>query len=172
MNVPMSARRNLCKTQLQGFQSATTLPKSSLHEPHAPHANAIDDRLDTLSASTPAPSAPNRHPSSSTAATVFRQKSVLAWAFPHPLAKGTKRTHQPKLPRPNRPSRDKVLHDEHVRDDALIVSKREASERGEHGAAERIRVCAQPCQSLWPVRVCVGVVFAVGVHGEGAVAEI
>jgi hypothetical protein len=36
--------------------------------PYAPQADAIDDRLETLSASTPAPSAPNRHPSSSTAA--------------------------------------------------------------------------------------------------------
>jgi hypothetical protein len=38
---------------------------------YAPHANAIDDRLETLSANTPAPSAPNRHPNSSTAADVF-----------------------------------------------------------------------------------------------------
>jgi hypothetical protein len=40
-------------------------------EPHAPHADAIAVRLDTRSASTPAPSAPNRHPNSSTAAIVF-----------------------------------------------------------------------------------------------------
>lgn len=76
MNVPMSARRNLSRRQLQRAkpsQQTAFSPKSSVITramPHVPHADVIDDRLETLSASTPAPSAPNRHPSSSTAATV------------------------------------------------------------------------------------------------------
>ena len=103
---------------------------------HAPHAAVIDDRLETLSASTPAPSAPNRHPSSSTAATSHQKKASQT--------KEKERTHQPALPRPHRPARHKVLHDEHIRDDALVVPKREAAKRGKYGAAERIRVSAQP----------------------------
>ena len=83
------------------------------------------------------------------------------------------RTHQPTLPWPNRPTRDKVFHDENVRNDALVITEREATERSENGAAKRVRVGKQPCQSRWPVRVCVRVVvFAVWMHGERAAAEV
>jgi hypothetical protein len=55
------------------------------------------------------------------------------------------RTHQPTLPWPDRPTRDKVLHDEHVRNDALVIPESEAADRSEHGAAKRVRVGKQPC---------------------------
>ena len=65
---------HVCKAEpMQKTTSSSQSVKapSTYHKgPHTPHADAIDDRLETLSASTPAPSAPNRHPSSSTAANV------------------------------------------------------------------------------------------------------
>ena len=153
-------------TSRRRVQSATAWHCHGPHTTHAPHADVIDDRLETLSASTPAPSAPNRHPSSSTAAKHTVNKTGV------PKERG-ERTHQPALPRPDRPARHKVLHDEHVRDDALVVPEREAADRGEHGAAERERVGAQPCQPRGPIRVRVGVVLvAVGVHGERTPAEL
>lgn len=91
------------------------------------------------------------------------------------------RTHESALPRPDGPARDKVLHDEHVGDDALVITEREAADRGEHGAAQRVRVGSQTRQARGSVRVCVRVIaFAVttvGVvsgttHGEHAATKI
>jgi hypothetical protein len=92
---------------------------------------------------------------------------------------GGRRTHESALPRPDGPARDKVLHDEHIGDDALVITKRETADRGEHGAAERVRVGSQTRQTRGSIRVCVRVMtFAVavsvvsGTHGEHAAAEI
>ena len=51
------------------------------------------------------------------------------------------------LPQPDGPSRDKVLQDKHVCDDAPIASKCEAADRGKHGAVQRIGVGAQAHKS-------------------------
>jgi len=55
------------------------------------------------------------------------------------------RTHQPELPWPSRPARDKVSHNEHVRNDALVIPESEAADRSERGASKRVRVGEQPC---------------------------
>ena len=96
-------------------------------------------------------------------------------------------THESALPRPDGPSRDKVLHDEHVRDDALIISEREAADRGERGAAQRVRVGAQAREPHGSVRVRIRVVFEatitititiidvrvrVGAHGQCAASDV
>ena len=67
---------------------------------YTPHAAVMDDRLETLSASTPAPSAPNRHPSSSTAA-IFQSKKG------RPKRRGGKKAHSsaraPTVPQASAP---------------------------------------------------------------------
>ena len=189
----MSARPNLCRRQLHGEWPVS--PKVKVGVEHntthrvthnTPQANAIDDRLETRSANTPAPSAPNRHPSSSTAAdgpVISKISSIFSLARGIETGEGgeRRRTHESALPRPDGPSRDKVVHDEHVRDDALIVSEREAADRGERGAAQRVRVGAQAREPRGSVRVCVRVVaFAtavdvwvrVGAHGQCAASDV
>ena len=51
------------------------------------------------------------------------------------------RTHEAFLPRPDAgPSLQEILHDEHIGDDALIVPKRQATDRGEKCTGERVLV--------------------------------
>ena len=51
------------------------------------------------------------------------------------------RTHEAFLPRPNAgPPLQEILHDEHIGDDALIVPKRQATDRGEKCAGECVLV--------------------------------
>ena len=86
------------------------------------------------------------------------------------------------LPQPNGPSHDKVLHDEHVRDDALIVSEREAAYQGEHGAVQRVNIGVQSCEPRGSVCICVQVVVfttatidvqvQVGAHGQCATSDV
>jgi len=64
------------------------------------------------------------------------------------------RTHDAFLPRPDiGPSLQKVFHNEHIGDDALIVPKRQTTNRGGQCTSERVLVSQQSGDSRWPIAI-------------------
>ena len=71
---------------------------------------------------------------------------------------GIERTHEPSIPRAEVPSRYKVLHDQDIGDDSLVVPKREASYGRKDRASQGIVVVQQAGYAWWAIRIRVGAV--------------
>lgn len=125
----------------------------------------MDVLLENLSANTPDQSAPNKQPSSRTAANHDQQNGSVD-IDPRIERKKSALTHQSLLPSSNPPSRREILHDQNVRNDTLVVPERKPADGGKHGTLEGIAIMEQSSDSVRPIRVCITV--TTGINSQPA----